>query len=57
MARRGLRAYVCTTEKDMEDERQTIDDMMARKVGGVILLPAGEGDDFCQYLRSLPVPW
>jgi LacI family transcriptional regulator len=56
LARRGLRAYVCTTEKDMAEERQTIDDMMARKVGGVILLPAGEGEDFCRYLRNLPAP-
>ena len=52
----GYFCYVCMSNKDQEQEKKLIENLMQRKADGLILVSVNQGDAFCESLRRWEKP-
>jgi LacI family transcriptional regulator len=53
---KGYFTYISVSEKDIDSETQILQNLAARRVDGIILLPAAQGDEYIRWLSSLEIP-
>jgi DNA-binding LacI/PurR family transcriptional regulator len=53
---RGYFTYIAVSEKDPDSEMQILQNLAARRVDGIILLPALRGEEYTGWLKSLEIP-
>jgi DNA-binding LacI/PurR family transcriptional regulator len=53
---KGYFTYISVSEKDPDSEMQILQNLAARRVDGIILLPSIRGDDYISWLKSLEIP-
>jgi LacI family transcriptional regulator len=53
---KGYFTYISVSEKDLESEAQILRNLAGRRVDGIILLPAAQGPEYVQWLKSLEIP-
>lgn len=52
----GYYVHLVLTEKDKENEKRCIENLVSRKVDGIILFTVNKGEEYNQYLKSLNIP-
>lgn len=52
----GYSTYIAVTEKDMEAEIRILQNLAARSVDGVIMLPTTQGSEYMRQLAALEMP-
>jgi LacI family transcriptional regulator len=53
---KGYFTYISVSEKDIDSEMQILQNLAARRVDGIVLLPATQGDEYIHWLQSLEIP-
>ncbi|MDR2606944.1 MAG: LacI family transcriptional regulator [Treponema sp.] len=53
---RGYFTYISVSEKDHDSEMQILRNLASRRVDGILLLPAIQGKDYIDFLKSLEIP-
>jgi LacI family transcriptional regulator len=52
----GYYVHLVLTEKDKENEKYCIENLVSRKVDGIILFSVNKGEQFNEYLKTLNIP-
>lgn len=55
-SRRGVFCYICVSGKDQDQERRLVDDLISRRVDGLIIVPINQDASFCERLRNWGKP-
>jgi LacI family transcriptional regulator len=53
---RGYFTYISISEKNYDSEMQILQNLASRRVDGILLLPAIQGKEYIQFLKSLEIP-
>jgi DNA-binding LacI/PurR family transcriptional regulator len=53
---KGYFTYISVSKKDIDQEARILQSLAARRVDGIILLPAAQGGEYIRRLKSLEIP-